>query len=376
MFHSPWPHLVAWVAVVLVCSNGLAAPPEDAAVAQLAREVAGLGWLVFAGKSDQGDYDLFLCRPDGSKLRAITRTREFNEFNVRFSPDGRRILYRRIPKSEEINHTLHGQFGELVIADAGGGNPVVQGKAGEFPWASWNADGTQIACLYKNEGKIRIFDLATKKLLREMPRHGIFQQLYWSPDGRRLCGVANVAGADWNIIDIELASEKVTLLSRDLNCTPDYFHDSRQVIHSHRQPGLANDYGWTMIMRANVDGKQRTLVYGELGRHVYWSCTSPDDRYAIFSTFPDDNGIDGEMAIVRLADTPIVVSSTEPYAALKALYPRAKNGPVLRLKNIPPGFEPHWTAVDQGREIRPSSTTGSADSMRTGPRSPEVGEPR
>jgi Tol biopolymer transport system component len=320
-------------------------PSDDPAVRKLAKEVANLGWLVFAGKSGKGDYDLFLCHPDGSHLLNITQTSEWNEFYVRFSPNGKRILYRRISKNEEINHTLHGQFGELVMADADGRNPVVQGRAGDYPWASWSPDGAQICCLYKPEGKIRIYDLAAKRLVREMPRQGVFQQLLWSPDGKRLCGVANVNGADWNIVGIELATEKVTLLSRQLNCTPDFFRDSAQVLNSHREPGLANDYGWTMIMRASVDGKSRALVYGERDRHVYWSCTSPDDKYVIFSTFPDDNGVDGEMAIVRLADTPMAVSLTVPYNELQALYPEATSGPVLRLNTIPAGFEPHWTSA-------------------------------
>ena len=222
----------------------------------------------------------------------------------------------------------------------------MHGAAGEFPWACWNNDCTQISCLYKKEGNIRIFDFATKKLLREMPRHGVFQQLYWSPDGKRLCGVANVAGADWNIVDIDLATEKVTQVSRELNCTGDYFRDSSHIIYSHRQPGLADDWGWTMIMQSTVDGKNRTLVYAEREKHVYWSCTSPGDKYALFSVFPADKGIDGEMAIVRLADTPMIVEPGKPYKELTDLYPQAKRGPVLRLKNVPLGFEPDWTAAD------------------------------
>jgi hypothetical protein len=99
-------------------------------------------------------------------------------------------------------------------------------------------------------------------------------------------------------------------------------------------------------MRASVDGKHRRLVYAERGRHVYWACTSPDDRYAIFSVFPKDNGIDGEMAIVRLADTPMIVSATVPYRELEAIYPNARKGPVLRLAHVPAGFEPHWTAAN------------------------------
>jgi hypothetical protein len=349
------PQIVAILSVAALSAPASAAAPNmgpatrparSAEEEKLANEVASQGWLIFAGKSPRGDFDLFLCRPDGSDLRNLTNTPEFNEFNARFSPDGKRILYRRIPRKEHIHDRLHGQFGQLITSNSDGADLVVHGQAREFPWACWNNDCTQISCLYKKEGKIRIFDFATKKLLREMPRHGVYQQLYWSPDGKRLCGVANVAGAEWNIVDIELATEKVTQVSRQLNCTGDYFRDSSRIIYSHRQPGLADDWGWTMIMQSTVDGKNRTLVYAQREKHVYWSCTSPDDKYALFSVFPADNGIDGEMAVVRLADTPMIVAPGKPYKELNDLYPHANHGPVLRLNNVPLGFEPDWTAAD------------------------------
>ena len=50
------------------------------------------------------------------------------------------------------------------------------------------------------------------------------------------------------------------------------------------------------------------------------------------------------MAIVRLADTPIIVP--DDYVQLRALYPNAKSGPILRLAVA--GFEPHWTYADIG----------------------------
>lgn len=336
--------------VVLSSAIGLVAPPGlhagDPAVEQLAREVGAKGWIVFAAKTPQGDYDLFLSRPDGAHLRNLTQTAQWSEYGGRFSPDAKRLLYRRQPKGpqihpeEGINHDLWGAMGSLVIADADGSNPAVQGEEGEFPWASWSPDGRQIACLYKREGKIRIFDLATRKPVRELPRQGIFQQLFWSPDGKRLCGTANLDGQDWNIVSLELSTGKTTLLSRVVNCTPDWFQgDPDRVIYSNRTPGLGNEYGWTMLMQATTNGKSRTLIYGERGRHIYYGCTSPDDQYAIFSVPESDGGTDAAMAIVRLADSPIIVPGD--YQELKALYPNAKSGPVLRLPLT--GFEPHWT---------------------------------
>jgi Tol biopolymer transport system component len=326
-------------------------PAADAGANVLASEVATRGWILFSAKTAQGDYDLFLCRPDGSFRRNLTQTPNENEFGGRFSPDGKRMLYRRQAKGAAnaaesgVNHDLWGTKGALVIAKADGSDPQPQGDDGAYPWASWSPDGTQIACLYKREGRIRIFDLSTKRLVKELPRQGIFQQLFWSPDGKRLCGTANLNGQDWNIVSIEIATGQETLLTRSLNCTPDWFQgDPNRVIYSSRVPGLATEYGFTMLMQATADGKSRTLVCGERGRHLYYGCTSPDDKYVIFSRPEADGRIEADMAIVRLADTPIIVP--DDYEQLRSLYPNAKSGPVLHLPQA--GFEPHWTYAEIG----------------------------
>jgi hypothetical protein len=98
-----------------------------------------------------------------------------------------------------------------------------------------------------------------------------------------------------------------------------------------------------MLMQATADGKSRTLVYAEKGQHIYCGCTSPDDKYVILTRAPGDGGVNRAMAIIRLTDTPIIVPG---YKELKALYPDAREGPVLHLTNLPPGFEPHWTYAD------------------------------
>jgi len=347
--HCIW----AGLALLVGCPAPVLAesPATDAGAIALAMEVTTRGWILFSTKSGHGDYDLFLCRPDGSFRRNVTQTPDANEFGGRFSPDGARMLYRRQSKGATnaedagINHDLWGAKGMLVIAKADGSDPQPQGDEGAYPWASWSPDGKQMACLYKREGKIRIFDLDTKRLARELPRQGIFQQLFWSPDGTRLCGTANLNGQDWNIVSIEIATGRETLLTRALNCTPDWFQgDPNRVIYSSRVPGLASEYGFTMLMQATVDGKSRTLICGERGRHLYYGCTSPDDKYVIFSRPEADGGTDASMAIVRLVDTPIIVPDS--YEQLRSLYPHAKSGPVLRLPQA--GFEPHWTYAEIG----------------------------
>jgi Tol biopolymer transport system component len=334
--------LVVCLGFILTAGRVLGEDTADLS-SRLGREVAGKGWILYSAKTVQGDYDLFLARPDGSQARNVTKTPQYSEFGGRFSSDGTRMIYRRGAPREPMNHDLWGAMGVPVMAKADGSQPQALGAEGDFPWACWSPDGRQVSCLYRRQGKIRIVDLQTHQVTRELPRQGIFQQMFWSPDGTQVCGTANLNGQDWNVVSLDLGTGKVTLLSRNLNCTPDWFQQNpRRVIYSNRTPGLATDYGWTMLMQASDDGKERSLIYGERGKHIYYGGTSPDDRYALFSYPETDGGTDAGMAIIRLADAPIIVP--EDYRELKALYPGAKTGPVWRMNLV--GFEPHWTFAE------------------------------
>ena len=335
--------LLAMIGALAIGAGPLKAA-DDSAVEALKVEVAKLGWIVFAAhpaeieggaiiqnKDQRGPLDLYLSRPDGSGLRNITNTDQFSEFGGRFSPDSTKLLYRRLPREGKINHDLWGETGELVIADADGSNPVVQGKAGEFPWASFSPDMKQIACLFKKDQVIRVFDTDSKALAREIPAQGIFQQLFWSPDGKRLTGTANVTGRKWNVVSIDIDTGKLTLLTRALNCTPDWFQsDAERVIYSNRNPALFpgqySNYGLTMLMWASADGKTRRLIYGNAGKHCYFACASPDDKYVIFSDDDHDGIVVGDMHVIRMADTPII---PEGIKKLRLLHPGWKDGPRL-----------------------------------------------
>jgi Tol biopolymer transport system component len=303
----------------LTLALALAAVAHTDPAAALGREVHGRGWIAFGARTPAGDWDLFVMRPDGSDRRNITSTPAFNEGLPRFSPDGTRLLYRRVPRDELFDNNRHGLQGELVLATATGGNPRALGAAGEYPWASWGPDGKQIACLGRRD--VAFVDVTTGQVARTLPRHGLYQQLVWSPDGRRLAGVANDLGTSWSVASVDAATGAVTAVSRNDCCTPDWFPDGRDVIFSLR-PGR-----WTQLWRADADGKQRRLVYAEDGRHVYGGCVSPDGRYVLFTGNKEEDGdprhAGAPMGLMRLGDAP--------------------DGPVLPL---PTGWEPHWTAAD------------------------------
>ena len=332
---------LAAAAATLFGSASKSASALDPAVTQLQAEVRQKGWIAFGARSKAGDWDLYVCRPDGSDLRALTSTPEFNEFAPQFSRDGRKLLYRRVPREEVIDNNRHGEQGQLVLAKADGSSPRVLGKAGELTWASFNPEATQLASL--SIKGVSIIDLATLKVIRTLPRQGFFQQMTWSPDGKWLVGVANSFGASWSIGRMDVAGGAATAVNRVDCCTPDWFPDSKEVIFSWRPPGQKGNhgYGWTQLWRAAADGSSRRLVYAEEGRHVYGGNVSPDGQYVLFTGNMEEDGDPGHagapMALMRLADGPIIQGQS---AEFRALHPEAKDGPVLTL---PAGWEPCWT---------------------------------
>ena len=72
---------------LFVSASHVAAAAPDARVDALKTEVAARGWIVYGARSDNGTWDLFLSRPDGSARRNITNTPDFEEAAPRFSPD-------------------------------------------------------------------------------------------------------------------------------------------------------------------------------------------------------------------------------------------------------------------------------------------------
>jgi Tol biopolymer transport system component len=309
-------------------------------VAALAAEVRDAGAIAYCAKTAKGDWDIFLARPDGSGIRNITATPDASEFLPRFSPDGKRLMYRRGAAKITLDNNRHGTQGALWMADADGGHAAAFGADGEFPWASWSPDGTQIASL--GPDGVAIVDVRTKKLVRKIARGGFFQQMTWSPDGKWLLGVSNGFDAAWGVGRLEIDTGKAGRIMSPDCCTPDWLPDCRDVIHSNRPSGQQG-YGWTQLWLSSADGRTHRLVYGEDGRHIYGGCASPDGRYVLFTGNDSEDGDPSHegsaMGLMRLADAPTIGGASP---ALRKLHGKTKDGPVLTL---PKAFEPHWTSA-------------------------------
>jgi Tol biopolymer transport system component len=317
----------------------------DAATDALRAEVASKGWIAYGARADNGTWDLFAMRPDGSARRSLANTSDFEEAAPRFSPDGSQLLYRRLAKGAKIDHDTWGFSGELVIAKSDGSEPRVVAAEGELPWAAWMPDGKQLSCLYRQG--IRIVDAATGDTVREMPRNGIYQQLFPSPDGKWFCGTGNVKNAAWNVVRMNAETGEVNPVHIFQSCTPGWFSDSTRMIYSSRPDNqkALEGYGVTQLWMANADGTDRKLVYGEDGFHIYGGEVSPDGAYVLFTkSVADGGGSEKEgapMYLIRLADTPAIGGESPE---LLGLHPTANNTPAVIA--LPPGWEPHWTYTE------------------------------
>jgi Tol biopolymer transport system component len=282
-------------------------------------------------------------RPDGSDVRNITNTPGHTEAGPRFSPNGKRLMYRRMPKDAVVDHDKWGFQGELVIADANGDNPESVGGDGEYPWATWSPDGTRIACLTLKG--ILIVDPESRETVRTMPRKGMYQQLAWSDDGKWFCGVTNRFGESWTVARMNVETGEINPVNKFQNCTPDWFPDSKRLIFSHR-PGNQDGYGWTQLWVADGDGANRGLIFGEDGRHIYGGEVSPDMKYVVFTASTKDGGgsekSGAPMYLMRLSDAPTIHGES---SALRKVHPNTKSGVLL---SLPVGWEPDWTAADAG----------------------------
>jgi Tol biopolymer transport system component len=200
---------------------------------------------------------------------------------VKFSPDGKKLLYYRMAVTAKMDNNTYGTY-DLVIANADGSDAVVYGDS--FRWASWGPDGSRIACLDKTG--IQIVDLASRKVLRQIPRSGIVQQLVWSPDGKRFVGTANGLGVAWTIgcLDAEAAI-------RGQRDRPVQLHAGLALIPSISSIHAASfrTASWAQLM-AKADGSDRQMLYAEQGRHTYGGAVSPDGQYVLFTLSEVDLG--------------------------------------------------------------------------------------
>ena len=120
-------------------------------------------------------WQLYVMRPDGSDQRQVTEGG--NPFYVRFSPDGRRLLYSDGPPQDRRG---------IWVVDVDGKNPRrILPTSNATASACWSPDGKQIAVAISGSGpeehaRLEIIKLdGTHRTLLTMPSQEIADMPDW-----------------------------------------------------------------------------------------------------------------------------------------------------------------------------------------------------
>ena len=151
------------VAMVIVGSQRRLPPPFGLAEPGLVAFVA--------------DGDIWTADPDGSNRVRLTSDPRIDGFPA-FSRDGTRIALKRLPM--ENSRPDWQDWGDIVVADADGGNPIVLDANVKSPSPiSWSADGRWVVYSRTVDGFDQVFIAATDgSSLRQVTTD---QQSNWAP---------------------------------------------------------------------------------------------------------------------------------------------------------------------------------------------------
>jgi TolB protein len=145
---------------------------------------------------------------NGSDLKQHTHCEAICTF-ASYSPDMRRIVYRRVVDSPgfEWNLVLAPRNSEIFVANIDGTQAKdISNSAGFDGWPTWPPDGQWIAFASNRLGPANVGQIFVVHPdgtgLQQISTRGSFAQPAWSIDGRRIYAYHNVETARYEYGDI------------------------------------------------------------------------------------------------------------------------------------------------------------------------------
>ena len=241
-------------------------------------------WVVFNRITAQED--LFVARIDGSGSRRLTDDIH-RDRGPAWSPDGGRIAFYSDRGGSYQVWLIRPDGGGLVQATA-----LAQGTA-NFP--IWSPDGGRIAFSVIPDGG-QLLDVSSTLPAKPAPlpavaEDQVFWPLSWSPDGRRLAGIAvRGSGSIERVAILDLASRAYELLPADFGrawCAPVWLSDSRRlIVRDGRGVWLVDPGRSEPRLLVAVGGYATGLSVG----------VTPDDRWLTWS----ETGTEGDVWLAEM----------------------------------------------------------------------------
>ncbi len=265
-------------------------PAEGAA--DLRAELRNYPHKIVYETNRDGNWELYLCRADGSQPVNLTRTPDVDELYPKPSPDGSKICF----VADEGKGPA--RIRNIYYMNVDGSGRVKVAENGREP--CWSPDGTRIAYMKGEFDKFTYSDFATRGLFIYDLKTGQTRQhvnkklehlytLNWTPDGNWF--VATVHGGmgfQHNILAIEANGNRVFDL-RLSGCRPNVSPDGKKVCWGHGDycAGVADlDFSGPTPKATNihnvVESKDPIETY-----HITWS---PDMKYITFTRGPKFHG--------------------------------------------------------------------------------------
>jgi Tol biopolymer transport system component len=257
------------------------------------------GRIAFSSGTD----DIYTINADGSGLKGLT-TSENLEFDPTWSPDGRSIAYRHQAGDDSTT--------DIFVMDADGSHRrnltgsdglgrLGPGLVARREWIAWNTASGDF-----------VFDLGLihpDGTGRRVIKPGAYVEYpAWSPDGRRIAFMSQVAGegSPYDIFVMNADGTDARRLTRSPGADgwPSWSPDGLQIVFSSVRDDCTyseatdclttGDVGpWHTLYVMNADGSDPHRLTRTFGQFAVWS---PDGQYILFAPWlnvirPDGTGL-------------------------------------------------------------------------------------